>query len=96
MFFITDRNSIFSCFKGKQRNKIIFHKLRRDRTTDQGGKFSGTQGEVLFDLNDSKLIGATLRLYWKNILRAMLIQTNINFISLDLSHIGHGCSQVIL
>ncbi len=96
VFFVTDGNAILALLKCKECDQIILHKLRGNRTTDQLWELRGTKSEILFNLDNTELVATALRLNWKDILCATLINAYINLIGFNLSHIRNSCPKMIL
>jgi len=75
---------------------VIFHKLGRNRPTNQSRKFRLTAGNILSRLHWRKLVGTTLGLYGNYKVSAISIQTDVNLIDFDLPHASNLRTQVIL
>ena len=82
--------------KLKQRYAFIFQKLCSNRTRDKLRKLFLTKRHILFYLDDANLVSLAFRLHRKDIVRPFIVQSNINFISLNLTNATHCCTQVIL
>ena len=70
--------------------------LRGNRSANQCSESFLANGNILFGLYNADLIPATLCLNWKDVMRAMLVNTNVDFIDLNLTDANRSRSQVVL
>ncbi len=96
MPFSRNRDPAFFYFKFKHRHYIIGHKLGGNRMTDQPRELVPAQGEVLLNLNHSDSVPAALRLKREDVVRASSIYPDINLVGLNLAHLRHCRSQMVL
>ena len=77
-------------------NGAARHELRGDRSTSQAGKSFFHPANILGRLHDSDLILTTLRLNGNHVVTAMPVETDVQFVNLDLTDPLDRRAQVIL
>lgn len=82
--------------KFKQSNHTVGHELCSDGAAFKSRKFFLAKRNILFDLDNTYFITATLNLHRKYIVSTFLIHSYINLICLNLTKASHGGSQMIL
>ncbi len=80
----------------EDRDPLVSHELSSDSSANQVGKLARAKSEVLFNLNDIEPITAAFRLQGKNVVTAVLIYTDIEFIRFYLSDLFDGCAEMVL
>lgn len=86
---INNANFVVDESKLEQRDAIIRQKLRENGTTFQRRELLRAAAHILLGLHNRQLIMAALCLNRNNVLRSSSINSNIDFVDLDLTHPGH-------
>ena len=77
-------------------NCAISHELRRNCTASHSGKSIFDKGDVLTCLDHANLVVAALCLNRDSKMAPMSVESNIEFIDLDLTDSLNGGAQVVL
>ena len=96
MFLGTDPNALGSLFELEENNDSVGNKLRSDGPANKVGKLMLTSTQILFNLDDAHSVGPALGLNWEYIMRPLLVQSDINLIDFNLSHVRDGGAKMVL
>ena len=96
MPFINNPDFVILQSQFKKGNDLIGHKLCGHRTALNAGELFVNETDILSSLNNPNLVFTTLGLYWDNIVTAPLVQSDIQFVYLDLSDALDSSSKMVL
>jgi hypothetical protein len=96
MFFRGYSDSFLGLLTFKKSDQAIRNKLCGNRSADQFRELGSTNRKILLDLHDPYPLSSAFGLNWQDIVGAPLINTNVDFIHLDLADARRSCSQMIL
>ena len=85
MFLLYDADPAVLNRKLEHRYPLVVHKLGRDRAAHQFRISFGAPSQILLGLHDRKLIPAALCLNRNDIMDAVAIKSDIDFVDLDLT-----------
>ena len=96
MFFGGNGDTALAGFKFEQSDNTADHKLCGNRPANQKRKFGCANCKVLLDLHNIKFVFTSFCLHRKRIVCPFLINSNIDFIYLNLAHFRDGSTKVVL
>src|SRR5208337_1906782 len=98
MSFAHDRYFIAVERRFEKRDRIVCQKLRRNRARNaiDIASLGLTEGHVLNGLDNSENVRTALRLHRNDVLSTPAIETDIEFIDLDLAVVGNLRTQMVL
>src|ERR1035437_805911 len=96
MFLRRDGNPTLARFEFEKRDDSFIHELSGYGPADQQGKLGCADREILLDLYNAEFVFATFRLNGENVMRPLLVHSDVNLIGLDLAHVRNGSAQVVL
>jgi len=91
MLFVQHTDSVEVVFnKIKKSDDVFFHELSTDWPRYEIREFHRAQTKIAFDLDNTELVLVSFGLKWKNVVRSVTTNTNIDFVSLSLTSINSG------
>ncbi|MCY4200411.1 MAG: hypothetical protein OXF31_11495 [Gammaproteobacteria bacterium] len=96
VLFCHHENLIIFLGQLKHSDKAAIQKLRRDWTADVIGKFARAKFNILPRLHGGQLIFSPLCLHRHDVFSAIRVDSDIEFVDLNLPNSLNGRSQVIL
>ncbi len=89
-YFVSPYRQLKQCYN------TFFHELRGNSSASHSRKSLFNEADVLRRLDNSDLIFTTLRLYRNDIMTSPFIQSDVEFIDLDLTDVLDCGSEMIL
>src|SRR5438105_269499 len=89
-------HTFFGARKLEKRNHALSHELRSYWPAKQRLKILGAKRKVLFDLNNTHAIFPAFCLHRQNIMRTVLVESDVNLIRFNLPKSLNAASQMTL
>jgi len=86
MLLRRDADSFLSLHEFKQDNRLVVHELGCYRAANRVGEFLGAGCKILFNLHGSDSVGSAFGLHRKDIVNAVLVDSDIDLISFNLPY----------
>ncbi len=96
MTFVNDFDFAVHNGQLKHGNNLVVQKLRGNRAATHAGKLLLGKTDVLNGLDDPNLVSCALGLDWNHVMAAKCINTDVEFVNLNLTNILNRCPKMAL